>query len=166
MVVWRRQRVELSNVYVVNNLYVSGSIFGNLTGSLSGSSTGGSSGGSGASTSVLFTKIASPVSVGDIVSLSSTGLAKCSKTNDLLSNAIGIVQTSGSGQVYVQTSGESTVTVAGTYSTGSILYAGNSGGACTYDQIGSGEYITQVGIASGNGVGKLIIQPRIFGQKG
>lgn len=156
--------VELSNAYVINNLYVSGSIFGNLTGSLSGSST--SSGGSTTPSTVLFTKSAAPVSVGDIVAVGPSGLTRCNNSNELLSNVVGVVYSSGSGQIQVQVFGEATVSTLGTHSTGSVMYAGSNGQAVTYDQIDSGQNITQVGFMSGNGPGKLIIQPRIFGVKG
>lgn len=159
-----QQRVQLSKAYIVGNLYVSGSIFGNLTGSLSGSST--SSGGSTTPSTITFTKSASSLAIGDIVAVGSSGLARCNNSNDLLSNVVGVVYSSGSGQIQVQVFGEATVSTSGSYNTGSVMYAGSNGQAVTYDQINSGQNITQVGFMSGNGVGKLIIQPRIFGVKG
>jgi hypothetical protein len=157
------QRVQLSKAYVIGNLYVSGSIIGNLTGSVSGSASGGSENNTASST-VTFKNAATALSVGNIVSVGSSGLAKCNNSDNLLSNAIGVVYSSGSSGVEVQVFGEATVSTAGTYSTGSVMYAGINGEAVTYDQLTSGKYVTQVGIISGNGIGKLIIQPRIFGQ--
>ena len=113
---------------------------------------------------VKFTSSSGPVSVGDVVAISPDGLAKCNNSSDTLSNVIGTVYFSGSGEILVQTSGESTVTVNGSCSTGSMIYAGSTGDVVTYDQLASGDYVTQVGFISGNGIGKIIIQPRIFGQ--
>lgn len=158
------KRIQLSNAYVINNLYVSGSIIGNLTGSLSGSST--NSGGSTTPSTVKFTKSVGSIAAGDIVAVGSSGLSRCNNSNELLSNVIGVVYSSGSGEIQVQVFGEATVSTIGSYNTGSIMYAGQNGQAITYDQINSGQNITQVGFMSGNGSGKLIIQPRIFGVKG
>lgn len=158
------QRVQLSKAYVIGNLYVSGSIVGNLTGSVNGSA---SSGGSATTSTVTFTKSTGVITVGDIVALNQNGLARCNYLDSVLSNAIGVVSFSGSNNIEVQTFGEAEIRIAyGAITTGSVLYVGATGSAVTYDQISSGAYITQVGIFSGNGGMKLIIQPRIFGIKG
>lgn len=158
--------VQLSSAYIVNNLYVSGSIIGNLTGSVDGIAGGGSGNQSNSTPSTInFKKTASPVSVGDIVSIGASGLAKCNNSIDLLSNVIGVIYSSGSNEVEVQVFGEAEVNISGNYSTGSMLFAGLAGNAVTYENIPDGNHITQVGFISGNGPGRLIIQPRIFGKK-
>ncbi len=204
------QRVQLSNAYVIGNLYISGSIYGNLTGSLSGSSTGGSSNSSGISSvsssgnitgsglsgdeirlkdnisltsvtasfsgdgsrltnvsafpTVKFTKASGSISVGDAVALSSTGLSRCNNTSNTLSNVIGIVVSSGSDGVYVQTSGEATPKSLffDTLTTGTVFWAYTGGNLCTYSYLVAGNYATQVGYLSNDS--KIIIQPRVFGQ--
>lgn len=161
-----QQKIILSDVHISGSITVEGNLTGTtLTGSLSGSTVTNSVGG-GASNSINieFTKIASSVAVGDIVAVGASGLAKCNKSNNLLSNVIGVVASSGSGVVTVQVCGETEIVTGGNYSTGSLMYAGSDGNAVTYDQLVTGDYVTQVGIMSGNGTGKLIIQPRIFGQ--
>lgn len=158
------QRVQLSKAYIVGDLYVSGSIIGTLTGSVSGSASGG---GSSIPSTVKFTSCSGTVTVGDIVSVGLNGLTRCNNNFDLLSNAFGVVYSSGSGEIQVQTHGEIELRqVNGIVNTGSVLYAGIAGEASTYDNISSGCYITQIGYISGNGTNKLIIQPRVFGQKG
>lgn len=102
--------------------------------------------------------------VGNVVALSGS-LVKADYSDDTKSNAFGVVSAVAGTDVTVKVFGEVTALSASNYSTaGTLLYVGVSGSVTNYAGIPSGKYITQVGILSPNS-GKLIIQPRIFGQK-
>lgn len=157
------KKIIISNAHIIGNLIVSGSISGSLTGSVNGNS--GTNSNVDIGNIIKFNKSYGVINVGDIVSIGQNGLARCDNTNDLLSNVFGVVYSSGSGEVQVQTSGEAEVSIISSYDTGSVLYASVDGAASSYNDISSSCYITQVGFISGNGPGKIIIQPRVFGQK-
>jgi len=81
------------------------------------------------------------------------------------SNAFGVVSAVSGTTVTVKVFGEVTALSASNYTTaGTLVYAGPSGSVVNYASIPSGKYITQIGIISPSS-GKIIIQPRIFGQK-
>jgi hypothetical protein len=112
--------------------------------------------------SMTFT--GSGFTAGDVVALSGS-LVKADYSDDTKSNAFGVVSAVAGTTVTVKVFGEATALSASSYSTaGTLLYVGVSGSVTNYAGIPSGKYITQIGILSPNS-GKLIIQPRIFGQK-
>jgi len=112
--------------------------------------------------SMTFT--GSGFTAGDVVALSGS-LVKADYSDDTKSNAFGVVSAVAGTTVTVKVFGEATALSASSYSTaGTLLYVGISGSVTNYAGIPSGKYITQVGILSPNS-GKLIIQPRIYGQK-
>ena len=139
---------------------------GSITGSFSGSFYGDASTLINIYPKIKFTTSAGLLSVGDIVSISASGLSKANNTSDILSNAFGVVASSGSGEVYVQTSGEIELnSINVSYTTGSVIYVDGAGQGTLYENIPSGGYITQIGYVTGNGAKKIVIVPRVFGQK-
>lgn len=114
---------------------------------------------------IVFNYAPQAIQVGHIVALSSSGLMKSDNLNNLLSNAIGVVCYSGSGEIHVQTAGEIELNVIdGTYTTGTVIYVGDVGHGTTYPELVTGNYVTQIGYISGNGGKKIVLQPRVFGQ--
>lgn len=107
---------------------------------------------------------ASGFAVGDVVALSGS-LVKADNSNDMQSNAFGVVSAVNGNSVIVKMSGEATTSGASSIAgVGIPVYVGTAGAVVEYLSISSGQYITQVGFISPNS-GKIIIQPRIFGQK-
>ena len=113
------------------------------------------------SSTMTFT--ASGFAAGDVVALSGS-LVKADNSNSMKSNAFGVVvDVSGGTSVTVKVFGEVTAKNASSYSDiGTLVYVGSDGGVVQYSELTSGKYVTQVGIISSSG--KLILQPRIFGQ--
>jgi hypothetical protein len=112
--------------------------------------------------SMYFT--AAGFAAGDIVALSGS-LVKADYSDDTKSNAFGVVSAVSGTSVTVKVFGEVTALSASNYPTaGTLVYVGPSGSVVNYSSIPSGKYITQIGIISPSS-GKVIIQPRIFGQK-
>lgn len=59
--------------------------------------------------------------------------------------------------------GEVTTDGASSYPTlGTVMYVGNNGAVVNYASLSVGDYVTQVGYISDSG--KLILQPRVYGQ--
>lgn len=111
-----------------------------------------------------MTFTATGFTVGDIVALSGS-LVKADYSDDTKSNAFGAVSSIVGSTVYVKVFGEVTALSASNYATaGTLVYVGPSGSVVNYSSIPSGKYITQVGIISPTS-GKVILQPRIYGQK-
>ena len=107
---------------------------------------------------------ASGFAVGDVVALSGS-LVKADYSDDTKSNAFGVVSAVAGTNVSVKVFGEVTALSASNYATaGTLVYVGPSGSVVNYSGIPSGKYVTQVGIISTSS-GKVIIQPRVFGQK-
>ena len=107
---------------------------------------------------------ASGFAIGDVVALSGS-LVKADYSDDTKSNAFGVVSAVAGTNVSVKVFGEVTALSASNYATaGTLVYVGPSGSVVNYSSIPSGKYVTQVGIISTSS-GKVIIQPRIFGQK-
>jgi len=114
------------------------------------------------SSNMMFT--GAGFAAGEVVALSSS-LVKADYSDDMKSNAFGIVTDVSGTTVTVKVFGEATALSASNYATaGTLVYVGPSGSVVDYASIPSGKYITQVGIISPSS-GKVIIQPRIFGQK-
>ncbi len=102
-------------------------------------------------------------SVGNVVALSGT-LVKADYSDNMKSNAIGVVSEVNGTTVTVKLAGEETVT-SGSLITfvGTPAYVGPSGSVVQYGSIPSGKFATQIGYVSPNS-GKIVIQPRVFGQ--
>lgn len=114
------------------------------------------------SSTMSFT--AAGFAIGDVVALSGS-LVKADYSDDTKSNAFGVVSAVAGTSVSVKVFGEVTALSASNYATaGTLVYVGPSGSVVNFASIPSGKYITQVGIISPSS-GKVIIQPRIFGQK-
>lgn len=106
---------------------------------------------------------ATGLSVGQVVALSGS-LVAADKLNDLKSNAIGVVSAVSGTSVSVKLFGEATTNGASSYAAiGTPVYVGSNGSVINYAGLSTGDYITQIGFISDSG--KIIIQPRIFGQK-
>ena len=108
---------------------------------------------------------ANEVNVGDIVSIGFLGLTKSDKSDDLLSNAIGVVFYSGSDGVVIQSTGLAVVALGGSYTRGTPLYVGSNGAAIQYSELNVGDYVTQIGFLADPSTNKIFVQPRIFGQR-
>jgi hypothetical protein len=85
-------------------------------------------------------------------------------SDTLKSNAFGVVSSVSGSSVFVKMYGEATTTSASLITTiGTPAWVGPSGSVVEYSNIPSGKHATQVGYISDTG--KIIIQPRVFGQK-
>lgn len=105
---------------------------------------------------------ATGLSVGQVVALSGS-LVAADKSNDLKSNAIGVVTVVAGTDVTVKLFGEASTNGASSYAAiGTPVYVGSNGAVTNYAGLSAGNYVTQVGFISDTG--KIIIQPRIFGQ--
>lgn len=105
---------------------------------------------------------AAGISVGQAVSLHGT-LVPADKSHNLKSNVIGVAISVSGTSVVVKLVGEVSVNGASSYvDVGTPVYVGVSGSVVNYASLSTGDYVTQVGFISDTG--KIIIQPRIFGQ--
>ncbi len=101
--------------------------------------------------------------VGNVVALSGS-VVKADYSDNLKSNAIGIVYAADGNDISVKILGEVTVTSASLVSgIGTPVYVGPNGSVVQYSSIPSGKYITQVGYISPTS-GKVILQLKTFGQ--
>jgi hypothetical protein len=125
-------------------------------------SLGGSATIQTSSDSSVKTFTATGLSVGQVVALSGS-LVAADKSNDLKSNAIGVVSAVSGSTVTVKLFGEVSTNGASSYTAiGTPVYVGTNGEVTNYAGLSAGNYVTQVGFISDTG--KIIIQPRIFGQ--
>lgn len=109
-----------------------------------------------------MTFTAAGFSAGDVVALSGS-LVKADYSDSMKSNAFGVVSAVSGNTVTVRVFGEVTTNGASNYADiGTLVYVGANGAVTNYAGVGSGKYLTQIGIISSSG--KIIIQPRIFGQ--
>ena len=113
----------------------------------------------------------SAFSIGNLVAMTSAGVALSQKNNEKASNVFGVVvapkAASGSGTLTVQLDGEVTVASANdlsAFAKGDLVWGGASGTVTTYAALTTNDYAVQVGIVSDVANDKLILQPRIFGQ--
>lgn len=116
------------------------------------------------SSEIEFTESYGQIQINDIVAIGPNGVTRCEKTNDMLSNVIGVVTNVNGSSVFVKTFGQATVNFSGNYSRGSTVYVGSGGAVVLYSELVAGDYATQVGYVSGNGDNKIILQPRVYGQ--
>lgn len=102
------------------------------------------------------------LSAGQVVALSGS-LVAADKSNNLKSNAIGVVDSVSGTDVTVKLVGEITTNGASSIAAiGTPVYVGSNGSVVAYSSLVAGDYATQVGFISD--AGKIILQPRIFGQ--
>lgn len=104
---------------------------------------------------------ATGITVGQAVALSGS-LVVADKSNRIKSNVIGVATAVSGTSVTVKMFGEVTTNGASSFAVGSEMYLGSNGSVVAYASIGSGNYATQVGFISEDG--KIILQPRVFGQ--
>ncbi len=106
------------------------------------------------------------IQVNDIVAISGDGiLIKADYSNDYQSNAWGVATKVDGNNYTITMFGEVEINGALTKNAGQPLYVGSSGSCVLYSEIPSGKYITQIGYKSFDD-GLVILQPRVFGQKG
>ncbi len=106
--------------------------------------------------------------IGCIVAISGGLLFKADKNNNSKSNAIGVITNVNDSIYTIALAGDVAINGASAYAStpGIPLYVGTTGSATIYDNIGSGEYITQIGYTSlDTSDSYVILQPRVFGQK-
>jgi hypothetical protein len=113
----------------------------------------------------------SAFTIGNLVAMTSAGVALSQKNDEKASNVFGVVvapkAASGSGTLTVQVDGEVTVASANdlsAFAKGDLVWGGANGGVTTYAALSANDYAVQVGIVSDVAADKLILQPRIFGQ--
>lgn len=101
--------------------------------------------------------------VGNAVAMSGS-YVKADYSDSLKSNVVGVVSAVDGTSVTIKLFGEVTATSASLVSAvGTPMYLGPSGSVVQYSSIPSGKFATQVGFITPNS-GKIILQPRVFGQ--
>ena len=114
------------------------------------------------SDSTIKTFTGSGFVVGNIVALSGS-LVLADPSDSIKSNAIGAVSAISGTTITVKLIGEVTATNASSITfIGTPVYVGSNGSVVQYSSLTSGQYATQIGFISDTG--KIILQPRVFGQ--